>query len=266
MSLYRACAILSLMSAPPAPGQTNPVRIYNTAKLKLMQGKPLVGGTVSSPDPNVYCAMANSGFDYTWIEMQHSPLTYQEVARMIYACRGSSAMPFIRVPDATESDIQKATDIGAMGIIVPTVDTVEKAQAAVKWAKYPPVGRRSMGSGQYREMWGEDYRQTANDNMVVVIMIETPIGVENAAKIADVPGIDVIFAASTDLGNFSGYKIGDSKYEALVTRIHDVTLKAGLRLGGPLMWKDRAGFTFFQGPGEPALIKSGAKISLEQKQ
>jgi 2-keto-3-deoxy-L-rhamnonate aldolase RhmA len=245
-----------------AGAQTPAIKIYNTAKQKLAQGKPIVGATVFSPDQNMYCAMANSGFDYTWIEMQHSPLTYEDVARMIYACRGSSAMPFIRVPDATESDIQKATDIGAMGIIVPTVDTVEKAEAAVRWAKYPPAGRRSMGAGQYREMWGEDYRQTANANIVVVIMIETPIGVENAAKIAAVPGIDVIFAASTDLGNFSGFKQGDPQYEALVTRIHDVTLKAGIRLGGPLAWKDRPGFTFFQGPGEAALIKSGAQVTL----
>jgi 2-keto-3-deoxy-L-rhamnonate aldolase RhmA len=255
---------LTALSAMIAAGQsTPPAKIYNTAKLKLMQGKPIVGATAFSPDPNMYCAMANSGFDYTWIEMQHSPLTYEDVARMIYACRGSSAMPFIRVPDATESDIQKATDIGAMGIIVPTVDTVEKAQAAVKWAKYPPAGRRSMGAGQYNALWGDDYRQTANANIVVVIMIETPIGVENAEKIAAVPGIDVIFAASTDLGNFSGHKIGDPQYEALVTRIHDVTLKAGIRLGGPLMWKNREGFTFFQGPGETALIKSGAQATLK---
>src|SRR5258707_337167 len=103
-----------------------------------------------------------------------------------------------------------------------------------------------MGAGQYSQIWGNDYRQTANDNIMVIIMIETPIGVENAAKIADVPGVDVIFAASTDLGNFSGYKQGDPQYEALVTRIHDVTLRAGLKLGGPLAWKTRAGFTFFQ--------------------
>jgi 2-keto-3-deoxy-L-rhamnonate aldolase RhmA len=263
-----AAAILTIFS-PAVPAQIPPPKIYNTAKLKLAQGKPIIGATVFSPDPNMYCAMANSGFDYTWIEMQHSPLTYEDVARMIYSCRGSSAMPFIRVPDATESDIQKATDIGALGIIVPTVDTVEKAQAAVKWAKYPPAGRRSMGAGQYGPLYGDDYRQTANDNMVVVIMIETPIGVENAAKIADVPGIDVIFAASTDLGNFSGHKQGDPQYEALVTRIHDVTLKAGIRLGGPLAWKDRAdrpGFTFFQGPGETALIKSGAQVTLAPAQ
>src|SRR5260370_27529312 len=96
----------------------------------------------------MYCAMANAGYDYLWIEMQHSPLTYGDVARMIWACMGASAMPFIRVPDATEGDIQKATDIGAVGIIVPTVDTAERAHAAVTWPKYPPERRRGPGNGQ----------------------------------------------------------------------------------------------------------------------
>jgi 2-keto-3-deoxy-L-rhamnonate aldolase RhmA len=194
--------------------------------------------------------------------MQHSPLTFEDVSHMIWACRGASAVPFIRVPDATESDIQKATDIGALGIIVPTVDTVEKAQAAVKWAKYPPVGRRSQGAGQYRALYGNDYHDTANANMLVMIMIETPIGVANAEKIAAVPGIDVIFAASGDLGNFSGHKQGEPEYEALVTRIHDVVLKAGIKLGGPQNWKDRPGYSFFQAPGETELINAGARVNL----
>jgi 2-keto-3-deoxy-L-rhamnonate aldolase RhmA len=242
-----------------------PVKIYNTAKAKLAAGKPITGATVFSPDPNMYCAVANSGYDFTWIEMQHSPLTFEDVARMIWACRGASAMPFVRVPDATESDIQKATDIGALGIIVPTVDTVEKAQAAVKWAKYPPQGRRSMGNGQYGALYGSNYRQTANDNMLVCIMIETPIGVDNAEKIASVPGIDVIFAASVDLGNFSGHKQGDPEYDALVKRIHDVTLAHGIKLGGPQAWNNRPGFTFFQGPGETQLIRIGAKSNLNNE-
>src|SRR5262245_55735630 len=246
-----------------AQQQKAPVRNFNTAKQKLREGKSVVGATVFSPDPNIYCAMANAGYDYLWIEMQHSPLTYGDVARMIWACRGASAMPFIRVPDATEGDIQKATDIGALGIIVPTVDTVEKAQNAVKWSKYPPLGRRSQGGGQYGALWGSDYRQTINDNMMVVIMIETPLGVANAKEIAAVPGIDVIFAASTDLGNFSGTKQGDPKYEAMVTTIHDVVLNAGLKLGGPQAWKGtRHGFTFFQAPGETALIRMGADVNL----
>src|SRR6267378_88864 len=233
------CTVLSWMMLGEAQVQQQkaPVRLFNTAKQKLSEGKQIVGATVFSPDPNIYCAMANAGYDYLWIEMQHSPLTYEDVARMIWACRGASAMPFIRVPDAT-------------------------AQAAVKWSKYPPEGRRSQGNGQYGALWGNDYRETANENMVVVIMIETPIGVENAEKIASIPGIDVIFAASTDLGNFSGHRQGDREYEALVTRIHDVTLQHGIRLGGPQAWKDRPGFTFFQGPGETQLIQSGARVNL----
>jgi 2-keto-3-deoxy-L-rhamnonate aldolase RhmA len=257
-----AGALVLLGTWLTAQAQEKPM-LYNTAKQKLVDGKQIVGGTVHSPDPNIYCAMANSGFDFLWIEMQHSPLGYQDVARMIFACRGAAGMPFIRVPDATEGDIQKATDIGALGIIVPTVDTVEKAEAAVRWSKFPPVGRRSQGAGQYRELWGNEYRQTANDNMMVVIMIETPEGVANAEKIAAVPGIDVIFAASGDLGNFSGYKQGDPPYEALVTRIKDATLARGLKLGGPLAWKDRPGFSFFQGPAETVLIRTGAQSVLK---
>src|SRR6266513_1332594 len=258
------CIVLCWITAGKAqvPGQKAPAPLYNTTKQKIMEGKQIVGATVFSPDPNIYCAMANAGYDFLWIEMQHSPLTFEDVARMIWACRGAPAMPFVRVPDATEGDIQKATDIGAVGIIVPTVDMVEKAEAAVKWSKYPPEGRRSQGNGQYGALWGNDYRETANENMMVGIMIETPIGVENAEKIASVPGIDVIFAASTDLGNFSGHRQGDKEYEALVTRIHDVTLQHGIRLGGPQAWKDRPGFSFFQGPGETQLIQSGARANL----
>jgi len=254
-----AFALALAVQAQDAP------KLYNSAKAKLAAGKPITGVTIFSPDINIYCAAANSGYDFTWIEMQHSPLTFEDVAHMIWACRGASAMPFIRVPDATESDIQKATDIGALGIIVPTVDTVEKAQNAVKWSKYPPLGRRSMGNGQYGALYGANYRQTANDNMLVCIMIETPIGVENAEKIASVPGIDVIFAASVDLGNFSGHKQGEPEYEALVKRIHDVTLAHNIKLGGPQAWNTKPGFSFFQGPGETQLIRIGAKASLSNQ-
>ncbi|HLH41934.1 MAG TPA: aldolase/citrate lyase family protein [Bryobacteraceae bacterium] len=260
-----ACAATWALLAQQTPSGQGGKKLYNTVKQKLAAGKQVVGITITSPDPNVYCAAANAGYDYTWIEMQHSPLTFGDVAKMIYACRGASAMPFIRVPDATEGDIQKATDIGAIGIIVPTVDTVEKAEAAVRWAKYPPVGRRSQGLGQYGALWGNDYRQTANDNMFVMVMIETPIGVANAEKIASVPGLDAIFAASTDLGNFSGTRQGQPEYEAMVTKIHDVTLAHHLALGGPLAWKDRPerpGFTFFQAGTEISLIPMGARVNL----
>jgi 2-keto-3-deoxy-L-rhamnonate aldolase RhmA len=261
MKTIASALLLGLFSL--ASGQTGSPRIFNTVKQKLAAGKQVVGGTVSIPDPDTYCAMANSGFDFTWIEMQHSPMSYQDVAHMIMACKGAQAMPFIRVPDATEGDIQKAVDMGAVGIIIPMVEDIQKVRNAVKFAKYPPVGKRSQGGGQYGAMWGSDYRQIANDNVMIVAMIESPAGVELAEEIASTPGVDVVFAASTDLSSFSGLKQGDPKYEALVTRIKDATLKAGKAVAGPLAWKStRQGYTFFQGPGETALIRSGAKVAL----
>lgn len=256
-----ACAMLWVSNPGIAQGQA---KIFNTVKQKLAAGKQVVGGTVYSPDPEVYCAMANAGFDFIWIEMQHSPMTYAQAARLIGACPDAPAMPFIRVPDATEGDIQKATDIGALGIILPMVDSVEKVQAAVRYAMYPPKGKRSQGGGQYRRLYGADYRQTANDNIAIVAMIESPAGVEIAAQLAAIPEVDVVFAASTDIGSFSGYRQGQPQYEALITKIHDAVLKAGKKLGGPVAWKGvRNGFTFFQAPSEAILLRMGTEALLK---
>ncbi len=133
---------------------------------------------------------------------------------MIRACPGPAA-PFIRVPDATEGDIQKAVDIGALGVIVPMVDTVEKVEKAVTFAMYPPLGKRSQGGGQYGRLWGRDYRQQANDNIMIVAMIENPEGVEIVDEIAALEHVDAVFAASSDLSSFTGLRQGDPDYEAI---------------------------------------------------
>lgn len=258
-----ACALL-ICTAPmqlAAQNGSQP-QIFNTVKQKLAAGKQVVGGTVSIPDPDTYCAMANAGFDFLWIEMQHSPMSYQDVAHMIMACKGAPAIPFIRIPDATEGDVQKAVDMGALGIIIPMVENLDKVKNAIKFARYPPQGKRSQGGGQYGALWGPEYRKLANDNIMIVAMIESPAGVELASQMAEIPGVDVIFAASTDLSSFSGLKQGDPQYEALVTKIHDATLKAGKKLAGPLAWKQRPGYSFFQGPTEASLIRAGAKVEL----
>lgn len=238
---------------------------FNTVKQKLAQGRQVVGGTVDTPDVDIYCAMAGAGFDFLWIEMQHSPLNYSQVAAMIRACPGP-AIPFIRVPTDSEGDIQKAVDIGALGVIVPLVDSVQKIRNAITFAKYPPIGKRSLGGGQYGTLWGRDYRQHANDNIMIVAMIESAEGAKIADQIAAVDQVDVVFAASTDLASFTGWQQGDPRYEALITRIHDATLGAKKYLAGPSAWKGtREGFTFFQGPPATSLIRSGAKLALEGK-
>jgi 2-keto-3-deoxy-L-rhamnonate aldolase RhmA len=255
----RRLLALAILCAAALPAQT---RTYNTVKQKLAEGKQVFGGTVSTNDPDVYCAMANAGFDFLWIEMQHSPLTYSEVSRMIATCPDAPAMPFVRVPGAFEGDIQKATDMGALGIIIPMVDNAQEVQDAVRYSKYPPIGHRSQGGGNYG-MWGRDYRQTANDNIMIVAMIENQNGVENVAEIAATPGVDVVFAASTDLSSFHNWKQGDPKYEAMVTKIHDAVLKAGKFLAGPIAWREKHGYTFFQAPSQTSLIRTGAEVVLK---
>jgi 4-hydroxy-2-oxoheptanedioate aldolase len=135
----------------------------------------------------------------------------------------------IRLPDAQEFHIQHATDIGALGVIIPTVDDASRALEAAKWARYPPVGRRSSGGGQAGQLWGfaGPYRQTVNDNMLVVVMIESPTGVANAYEIARVPGVDVVITGNNDMSSFSGYRQGSPEYEALIKKEHDEVLKAG---------------------------------------
>ena len=260
LTLVLTTALLNAWSSSTA----QEVRIYNTVKSKLVAGQQVVGGTVDTADPEIYCAMANAGFDFIWIEMQHSPLSFSEAARMIWACRDASAIPFIRVPDASEGTIQKATDIGALGIIVPMVDAAEKIADAVRYAKYPPLGRRSQGGGQYGRLWGRDYRQTWNDNVLIFAMIETLEGTAEAARIATVEGVDGVFVASGDLGSFSGKRQGEPDYERLVARIKEEAESAGKFLGGPSAWmSEREGYQFFQAPSTSSLIRIGARITLE---
>ncbi len=251
--------------APDAPADgPQEVPIFNTVKTKLAEGRSVVGGTVATADPEIYCAMANAGFDFIWIEMQHSPITYTDAARMIWACRGAPAIPFIRIPAATEGDIQKATDIGALGIIVPMVDSMDEIRDAVTYAHYPPMGKRSQGGGQYGALWGRDYRAAANENIMVVAMIEQPAGVEIVEEVANLEGVDVVFVASSDLSSFTGRRQGDAEYEALVTDVKETTLAAGRAVGGPLAWmSSREGYSFFQAPSATSLIRSGARAVLQ---
>jgi 2-keto-3-deoxy-L-rhamnonate aldolase RhmA len=102
------------------------------------------------------------------------------------------------------------------------------------------------------------YRNTINDNVVLILMIETLEGVKNADEIAKVPGVTALFAASGDFGNFTGYRQGTPDYERAINIVHDATIKAGVRLCGPLSWRDRPDFTCFQAGSETAAISRGA--------
>ena len=242
--------------------------IWNPVKLKLQQGGKVTGGTLfAATDPSTYCAMANAGYDFIWTEMQHSQTDWETVARMWRACPQAKAVPGVRVAYTDEREIQHALDAGALVLVVPTVDTVEEAIEARNWAYFPPLGRRSNGGGQAFDaaMWGGvpgGYRNTINDNLVLILMIETLEGLKNADAIAKVPGVSAVFAASGDLGNFSGYRQGTPDYERAINIVHDAAIGAGVKLCGPFAWRDRPDFTCFQAGSETAAIARGVAAEL----
>jgi 2-keto-3-deoxy-L-rhamnonate aldolase RhmA len=243
-------------------------KLWNPVKLKLQQGGKVTGGTLfGATDPSTYCAMANAGYDFIWTEMQHGQSDWQSVARMWRTCAHAKAVPGARVAYTDEREIQHALDAGALVVVVPTVDTVEEAIQARNWTYFPPLGRRSNGGGQAFDagMWGTvpgGYRATANDNIVLILMIETLEGVKNAEEIAKVPGVSALFAASGDLGNFTGYRQGTPDYERAINIVHDAAIKAGVRLCGPFAWRDRPDFTCFQAGSETAAIARGVAAEL----
>jgi 2-keto-3-deoxy-L-rhamnonate aldolase RhmA len=225
--------LVSIPAMAQQGGSAPPAKLYNTAKQKLLEGKQVFSHTISRPDPAAYCEEAPH-YDYTWFEMQHSTLTWADVEKMIATCPRVGAIPMIRMPDELESSIQKATDLGVLGIIMPTVETVEKAEATARYARYPPEARRSSGGGQARRIWGVDgidYHATFNDNMLVVVMIETPAGVANAYDIARVRGVDVVIIGNNDLSQFSGLPQKHPRYQQMLEEVRDATLKAGKIFG-----------------------------------
>jgi 2-keto-3-deoxy-L-rhamnonate aldolase RhmA len=245
-SLVTALA-LSVTAAAQQQAQSGAKpKLYNTAKQKLLDGKQVFSFTQSRLDIDGYCERAKH-YDFTWFEMQHSTMEFADIEKMIAACPHNGAIPMVREPDAQEWHIQHATDIGALGVIIPTVDDVDRAREGAKWARYPNDhygARRSAGAGQYNQIWGingVNYRQTINENMLVVIMIETPTGVANAFDIASVNGVDVVITGNNDLSSFSGYPQSDDRYHELVKKVHDETIRAGKIFG-------QAAATYATGP------------------
>lgn len=244
------------------------VQIWNPVMQKLRNGEPIIGGTIRTPDARTYCAMAGAGYDFTWTEMQHEAMSWEQVSRMWLTCP-SPAVPGVRIGFESEGNIQMPADMGALVIVVPTVDTVEEARRAVDWTYFPPMGRRSNGGGQAfsSTMWGRvpgGYRATWNENVVLILMIETLEGVKNARAIAQIPGVDALFAASGDLGNFSGYREGDPEYERLVGEVVAAAQEAGKPVCGPLRWMGaRPEFSCFQGGTESSNIGRGARTEIE---
>jgi 4-hydroxy-2-oxoheptanedioate aldolase len=171
----------------------------NTPKRLWREGKVTFGGWLSIPSSFSAEIMAHQGYDWLCVDMQHGVIDYQSCVTMLQAISTTDTIPFVRVPWNEPGIIGKVLDAGAYGIIVPLVNSVEEAQAAVRACRYAPDGARSYGPIRAAYYAGADYASNANREIACIPMIETKQAVERLDDILSVPGIDAVYVGPADL-------------------------------------------------------------------
>ncbi len=171
----------------------------NTVKEKWARGEVTYGAWLSNPSSFSAEVMAHQGFDWLCIDMQHGVIDYQVALTMLQAIGTTATIPIVRVPWNEPGIIGKMLDAGAMGVIIPMVNSVEEAQAAVAACRYFPLGARSFGPTRATYYAGTDYYAGANTEIACIPMIETERAVERLDEILAVPGIDAVYVGPADL-------------------------------------------------------------------
>src|ERR1700739_414369 len=171
----------------------------NRIKQMWRDGKCVTLGWLSVSHGFTAEVMARQGFDALCVDLQHGTSEMKDGARMLPALSQTATGPVVRVPCNEPAAIMKALDLGAYGIIVPLVNTAEEAAKAVAACRYPPGGMRSSGAVRAMHYGGPDYGAHANDEIVVMAMIETKEGIANLDAICATPGLDAVYIGPADL-------------------------------------------------------------------
>ena len=206
----------------------------NKIKAMWKEGKPATAGWLSSGDPYIAEVMANAGYDMMIIDMQHGMgVTPERAISCLQAISTTDTVPMVRMAWNDPKEMQFVLDAGAYGVIVPLVNTYDDAVRAAGACRYPPVGYRSVGPNRARFYGGPDYLQHANDEIIVLVMVETMEAVDNLEEIAKTPGIDGFYVGPGDLAVALGLQPGpaaaeDPRHAEACQRVVDVAKATGL--------------------------------------
>ena len=220
----------------------------NRLKEMWRAGEPTYGAWLSIPSPLVAEAAALGGFDYVCIDMQHGVADYQVAINMLAAMRGAESTPIVRVPWLEPGIIGRVLDAGALGVVIPMVNSRAEAQAAVAACRYAPAGARSFGPIRAGMAFGADYFSWANDEIACIPMVETRQAVEAVDDILSVPGIDAVYVGPADLSITYGLPpgvdnpgtvfdeaiatiVGSCQRHGVIPGIHSISGLAAKRVG-----------------------------------
>jgi 2-keto-3-deoxy-L-rhamnonate aldolase RhmA len=242
-------------------------------KKSFREGRPVIAATVTTNSVDTAAHLASLGFDFLWVEMEHSPITLETLRHIVLATRALPAMTFARVPVNEFWTAKRVLDMGVSGVMFPFTSTPELARQAVAACRYPPAGRRGSGANLARFTWPDRdrYVDSADENVTVIIIIEEARAVEQIDEIAATEGVDAIFIGTSDLSFSLGLR-GDQQHPKLQEAIAKV-VEAGKRhkkvLGRPAATPEQVkeymaqGFLLFQTLTEIGFMTAGAKRYLE---
>lgn len=213
-------------------GVTN---VTTNLKARLKAGEKLLGAWTMSNSADNAEVMALSGLDFILMDHEHGQGLIPDAIQQLRAIKGTNCAGLVRAPWNDMIFIKRALDAGVHGMMVPQVNSAEEAAAVVSACRYPPRGTRGAAGGTRATSYGLDmgYYDRAADELVIIVQIETPQAVENAAAIAAVDGVDVVFIGPRDLSATIGKlnKMDDPELRALITRAEQAILKSGKALG-----------------------------------
>ncbi len=208
----------------------------NKTREKLNAGQAALGSFLGLGSPNLAELMSQVGLDFLVIETEHNGLDSAEIEHMLMAIKGTDTVPIVRVPSHDAVYIQRALDMGAMGIIVPMLKTAAEVEAIVAATRYPPHGTRGWGpmrASQYT-IDNDDYIERANDNILVSGLLETKEAVENLDEITSVPGLDALYIGMWDLCFSMGFNPMEMPFpetDAVIERALEIGKKNGVAIG-----------------------------------
>ncbi|MEJ5222351.1 MAG: aldolase/citrate lyase family protein, partial [Tepidiforma sp.] len=206
----------------------------NTVKQRWAAGDVTYGGWLSIANTFTAEVMAHQGFDWLCIDMQHGVIDYPAAVAMLQVIGGTPTIPFVRVPWNEPGIIGKVLDAGAMGVIIPMVNTPEEARAAVGACRYYPEGFRSYGPTRAAYYAGADYFAGANREIACIPMIETRQALDRLDEILAVPGIDAVYVGPADLSITLGLPPrmdNDGAFEEARLRIAAACRERGITAG-----------------------------------
>ncbi|MBI5084416.1 MAG: aldolase [Acidobacteria bacterium] len=240
---------------------------------RLRAGQPVFAATVTTPSVESAAVLANLGFHFLWVEMEHSPVTLESLRTIVLATRGLPAQVFARVPVNELWTAKRVLDQGVSGVIFPFTTTPELAKRAAQACHYPPAGLRGCGANAAARTWPEpgNYYDSADASVTTICVVEEAAAVEQIDDIAATSGIDVIFIGAWDLSFSMGLRgeQGAPAHRAAIERIAAAAKRHGKFLGRPASSPEQVreymeqGFLLFQCPTEIDLMTRGARALLD---